>query len=100
MLTYITVQFDKSVKSALITVLSVNSCGTGQADSLSITVSPYTGLNTLGNGKITLFPNQFDNQLHIVLNNSTESETEIEVDNTVGQVMKVEITGHYLLPVT
>jgi len=51
MLTYITIQFDKSVESALITVLGVNGCGVGPVDYLAITATPYTGLNPLESGK-------------------------------------------------
>ena len=86
----ITVQFDYSINSALIKVLGVNGCGAGPLDSLAVTVTPYTGFSTMEAGNATIYPNPFENQLHIVLNNSVENTTLIDVYNAMGDMMKVE----------
>jgi hypothetical protein len=41
-------------------------------------------------GKATIYPNPFENQVHIVLNNSVENSTLIDVYNAMGEMVKVE----------
>jgi hypothetical protein len=86
----ISVQFGQSINSALIKVQGVNSCGAGPLDSLAVTVTPYTGFSTMEAGKATIYPNPFENQVHIVLNNSVENSTLIDVYNAMGEMVKVE----------
>jgi hypothetical protein len=86
----ISVQFGQSINSALIKVQGVNSCGAGPLDSLAVTVTPYTGFSTMEAGKATIYPNPFENQVHIVLNNSVENSTLIDVYNDMGEMVKVE----------
>jgi hypothetical protein len=86
----ITVQFDNSISSALIKVQGVNGCGAGPLDSLAVSVTPFTGFGTLEADKATIYPNPFENELHIVLNNSVGNTTLIDVYNAMGEMMKVE----------
>jgi hypothetical protein len=86
----ISVQFGQSINSALIKVQGVNGCGAGPLDSLAVSVKPFTGFSSTEADKATIYPNPFENELHIVLNNSVENSTLIDVYNAMGEMVKVE----------
>jgi len=86
----IAVSFATGITTALIKVQGVNGCGAGASDSLAVTVSPTVGMNSLENVLSSVFPNPVDNQLHIVLSKANERNTEIEVFDAMGRLMKID----------
>ena len=86
----IMVNFTNTISSAVIKVSGVNGCGVGIADSLVVAVTHYSGLNSLTIGKVLLFPNPVNDQLHIVLNNTVDRNTKIEIYDATGQFLKIK----------